>query len=119
MKKVPEPELTILSQPLSKALPRSYISFFQKVKNSINWSKTPRNVLSVLWFLCGVQLFFDLDVLKLTPSNMYLFTNGKLRHGNIDPYLPSSLARDPTLFDLFAPNDPMPHLNEEDKPKNP
>lgn len=50
---------------------------------------------------------------------MYLFTNGKLRQGNIDPYLPSSLARDPTLFDFFIPNDPLPHLNENERPIDP
>ena len=73
----------------------------------------------MLWFLCSVKLFFDIDYLKLTPSNMYLFTNGKLRHGNIDPYLPSSLARDPTLFDFFQPNEPLPHLDNRDQPINP
>jgi len=50
---------------------------------------------------------------------MYLFTNGKLRHDNIDPYLPSSVARDPTLFDFFGPADPMPHLDKNDKPIDP
>lgn len=62
-----------------------------------------------------MQLFFDIDVLKLTPSNLYLYTNGKLRHGNIDPYLPSSMARDPTLADLFGAADPMPYVNANDE----
>ena len=50
---------------------------------------------------------------------MYLFTNGKLRAGNIDPYLPSSLARNPTLFDYFVPNEVLPHVDEHEKPLDP
>jgi hypothetical protein len=86
---------------------------------AINIFATPRSILAVLWFFCAVKLFFDMDYLKLTPSNVYLYANGKLRHENIDPYLPSSVARDPTLFDFITPDDPLPHLNSKDEPKDP
>lgn len=114
MKKVPEPTQFILSPPLEQARESNKESFLAKLSSALNWFSSPRTILAPIWFLCALQLFFAVDFLKLTPSNLYLFTNGKLRQNNIDPYLPQSVARDPTLFDLFSARDPLPHLDKHE-----
>ena len=39
--------------------------------------------LACLWFLCGVKVFFDLDMLKVLPANLNLNSYGKGRRPTI------------------------------------
>ena len=36
----------------------------------VNRLKNPFNCLAFMWFLCALRCFFDLDMLRATPSNV-------------------------------------------------
>ena len=55
--------------------------------------------LACLWFLCGVKVFFDLDMLKVLPANLSINSYGKGRRPTIAEQLAQEDDSDTQLSD--------------------
>ena len=62
----------------------------------------PFKGLTILWFLCGMYTFFNQDLLKLLPGNIFLQSYGRARKPTVfhqnDTYPEISAIVDPVSF---------------------